>query len=129
MLAGVRVLILDDDPDMLEVVCLMLELQGAEVRGVASAPAGVQAVRDFGPHVIISDLSMPEADGFTFMKQVRGLPPQEGGATPALALSAHTFPEYKERAVDAGFDRYLSKPVDPSVVVEIIKELARPPAR
>jgi CheY-like chemotaxis protein len=123
-LDGVRIVLVDDDADSLDTMCLVLSLHGAETRGVRSAPQGLALVREFHPHVLVSDLSMPGDDGYTLIAQVRELPEAEGRHVPAVALTAHAYAEDRDRALAAGFQSYLSKPVEPDRVVDTVAKLA-----
>lgn len=123
-LDGVRIVMVDDDADSLDTICLVLTLHGAETRGVRTAPQGLEMVREFRPHVLVSDLSMPGEDGYTLIARVRQLPEEEGRHVPAVALTAHAYAEDRDRALRAGFQSYLSKPVEPERVVETVARLA-----
>ena len=122
-LAGVRVLVVDDDPDTLDAVCFVLELQGAIVVCVDNVEAALRVCEGDGLDVIVSDLMMPGQDGFMFLGRLRALSPPQG-TTPALALSAMTQGEAKERAHRAGFQAYLTKPVEPPRLVDTVARLA-----
>jgi CheY-like chemotaxis protein len=123
-LEGVRIVLVDDDGDSLDTMCLVLKLHGAETRGVRTAPQGLEPIREFHPHVLVSDLSMPGEDGYTFIARVRGLPEDQGRHVPAVALTAHAYAEDRERALRAGFQSYLCKPVEPDRVVDTVARLA-----
>jgi CheY-like chemotaxis protein len=116
-LAGVRVLIVDDDPDSLDTACFVLEMHGAQVRCVASVSAGVEAVAEFKPDVVLSDLCLPGEDGYSLIRRLRAMPPEKGGATPAVAMTAHSFYEDEGRALREGFQLFLTKPMDPERLV------------
>jgi CheY-like chemotaxis protein len=110
-LEGARVLVVEDDPDTLETLMMLLETQGAEVAGVLSAADALPALTSFRPDLLLSDIAMPGDDGFTLIARIRKRPPQDGGRIPAVALSAHVYPEDQERALAAGFQAFLNKPV------------------
>jgi CheY-like chemotaxis protein len=123
-LDGVRVLVVDDEPDTLAAVCMLLEVHGARVVAVLSAAQAREALRSFAPDVLVSDITMPGEDGLSLMASVHGLV-RGGAACPAaVALSALAGPEDRARALAAGFSRYLVKPVDPMVLVRAVAELA-----
>jgi CheY-like chemotaxis protein len=122
-LAGVRVLVVDDERDTRDVLEMLLRAHGAETRGMGSAAEGLACLRAFHPHVLVSDLAMPGEDGLVFIQRVRGLPRAEGGAVPSLALSAHVYNEDRERALAAGFDAFITKPVPPGALVACILAL------
>ena len=125
-LDGLRILLVDDDADSLDTMCLVLTLHGAETRGVRTAPQGFALVREFRPHVLVSDLSMPGEDGYSLIARIRALPEEEGRHVPAVALTAHAYAEDRDRALSAGFQSYLSKPVEPDRVVDAVARLAAP---
>jgi len=77
------------------------------------------------PDVIVSDIAMPEVDGYEFVQRVRSLPAERGGLTPALAITAHTGKEVQERALESGFQRHTSKPVDVDTFIVAVAELSR----
>ncbi len=120
-LAGVPVLALDDEPDALEALCLYLEMQGANVTCVTSPKAALTLLPSLRPDVVLSDLSMPEMDGVAFIREVRN----QGWVTPALAVSAFTDREWRNRALGAGFMGLLPKPVDLAVLAGEVARLAR----
>jgi CheY-like chemotaxis protein len=109
-LSGVRVLLADDDESAREAMTSLLSAQGAQVEAVASASEAVQAVGTFRPDVLVSDIGMPGEDGYELIRKVRML--GEGGRTPAIALTAFSRLEDRTRAMLAGFQSHLSKPVD-----------------
>lgn len=119
-LSGVRVLLVDDEEDALTITRLMLELHGAEVVAAPAAGEGLEKVQTYTPDIIISDISMPQMDGYQFIRAVRNLPAHKGRNTPALALSAFNRPRDRASALDAGFLAYLSKPV---LLQELIAEI------
>src|SRR2546427_8376538 len=97
-LRGVRVLIVDDAPYVLTVVTAILEADGAVVTAVDSADTALEILQRERPDVLLSDLSMPGKGGFWLIGQVRALPPDRGGATPAAALTAYTGPEQDRKS-------------------------------
>jgi CheY-like chemotaxis protein len=116
-LLGVRVLVVDDDPDTLDTACFVLEMHGAQVLSVASVSAGVAAIPDFRPDVVLSDLCLPGEDGYSLIRRLRALPPEQGGRTPAVAMTAHSFYDDEQRALREGFQLFLTKPMDPDRLV------------
>ena len=128
-LGGVEVLVVDDDADSLELVREALLQAGASVRGARSAREALEALREAPPGVLLSDIAMPDEDGYALIRRVRALPPDAGGRVRAAALTAFAFPEDKEQAMRAGFDDFLAKPIAPWELVEAVARLAgRPPA-
>ncbi|MGH7269094.1 MAG: ATP-binding protein [Polyangiaceae bacterium] len=120
-LGGTRVLLVDDDVDTRDLLKTALEAAGASVCAVADAREAFSAVKNEGPDVIVSDIAMPGEDGYDFMKKVRALPPDFGGQTPALALSALAQPADRARALAVGYQAHVAKPVDPRDLVRAVK--------
>ncbi|MEJ7729652.1 MAG: response regulator [Polyangiaceae bacterium] len=123
-LTGLRVLLVDDDPDGLELVAAMLRRDGAEVQMVASAEAVLAELPLWRPDVLVSDIGMPGMDGYELVRRIRALEPDKGGRTPALALTAFAHPQDRTRALAAGFNIYVPKPVDPTELAVSVANLA-----
>ena len=123
-LKNVRVLVVDDKVDSLEVCKMMLEIHDAEVEGAASANEAIRIVRQFRPHVIVGDIAMPDKDGYEMIRQIRELPDLEGGLTPAIALSAYTSELDRTRALLAGFQVHIAKPVNFEDIIESVTSLS-----
>jgi PAS domain S-box-containing protein len=119
-LSGLQILVVDDDADMREFLCFMLEQYGATVTSVASAREALTTLRQSPPNVVISDIGMPEMDGYMLMRQVRSLKPEQGGNIPAIALSAYAAEIDYQQAIAAGFQQHISKPVEPEKLVDAI---------
>jgi CheY-like chemotaxis protein len=109
-LEGVRVLVIDDDPNTLEMLSEALRIGGADVSAADSARRALDRVSDTRPDVIVSDIAMPGEDGFWLMHRIRQLPGRLG-RTPAIALTALARKEDRARAMQAGFQVHLAKPV------------------
>jgi CheY-like chemotaxis protein len=124
-LDGVSVVVVDDTPSVRDVVAAILEHGGATVTAVASAEAALAAVQRERPDVLVSDLSMPGKGGYWLIGQVRALPPERGGATPAAALTAHVGPEHRASVLRAGFQTHVEKPVSLRELIEVVAGLAR----
>jgi CheY-like chemotaxis protein len=124
----VSVLIVDDDTDSRELHATVLAHGGARVAAVESVRKALAAAEDTPPDVIVCDLAMPGDDGFTFIRTLRSWPSHNGGAIPALALTAYARLEDRARALEAGFQFHLSKPVEPDDLLEAVGRLARRPA-
>ena len=124
-LAGLRVLLVDDQPDILELLTEILAPCGTMVRAVATAREALELVRVWRPDVLVSDIAMPGEDGYWLINQVRALPPEEGGDTPAAALTAYVRVEERIKVLAAGFQLYVPKPVEPAELREVIARLAR----
>jgi signal transduction histidine kinase/ActR/RegA family two-component response regulator len=122
-LAKVKVLIIDDEPDASELVKRILTRCGANVKTAASCNEGLERLKSERPNVIISDISMPERNGYQFIAEVRKLSREIGGWTPAIALTAFASAEDKARAISAGFQQHLSKPVDSYELITAVKAL------
>lgn len=124
-LHGVRVLVVDDAPYVLEMVTEVLEQGGATVTAVGSAEAALARLQADRPHVLVSDLSMPGKGGYWLIGQVRALSPECGGATPAIALTAYAGPEHRASVLRAGFQSHVEKPVGVRNLAGVIAGLAR----
>lgn len=127
-LTGTSVLVVDDDRDARELIARILTDCHATVRIEASAREAFEALRADSPNLLISDLGMPEVDGFELLSWVRGLGRDRGGLTPAIALTAFARSEDRLRALEAGFNSHISKPVEPSELIAAVASLVRPPA-
>jgi CheY-like chemotaxis protein/anti-sigma regulatory factor (Ser/Thr protein kinase) len=125
VLDGVKVLVVDDEPDARELIAAALESCGAEVHVAASALDALDALEEAQPHVLLSDLGMPHEDGYALIRRVRSLDPDRGGAIPAAALTAYAGPEIGQRARAAGFQVHVAKPVEPSRIAAVVAELAQ----
>jgi PAS domain S-box-containing protein len=123
-LDGLRVLVVDDDPGTREVTAAILGPLGAEVVLAASAPEALDALVRRRPDVLVADIEMPGEDGYSLIKSVRSLPVGQGGATPAAALTAFARAEDRWRALDAGFQLHLAKPVEPLGLAIAVAHLA-----
>jgi CheY-like chemotaxis protein/anti-sigma regulatory factor (Ser/Thr protein kinase) len=123
-LAGVSVLIVDDDPDAREMLTLVLEDRGADVVSAPSAAEGLTALQTRVPDVLVSDIGMPGEDGHAFIRKVRRLGVNRGGQVPAVALTAYVTPADAANALDAGFNRHISKPIVADDVVRVVASLA-----
>jgi CheY-like chemotaxis protein len=124
-LSGTRVLVVEDDDDSREGLKIILERWGATVATAASAGEALERLKAFRPHVLLSDLAMPGEDGYSLIRRVRSLEAHEGGRTPAAALTAFARPDDRERALAAGYQRHVSKPLDPADLFAVVAALAR----
>jgi len=123
-LDGIRVLIVDDDQAGREIVARTLAEYAATARAVASAEVALEVFEDWCPDVLVCDIAMPQKDGYSLMREIRTL--QSGGNIPSIALTAHTRGIDRTRALSAGFNAYLQKPIDMQELVLTISRLARP---
>ncbi len=125
-LQGMSILVVDDDVDSRELIAFVLEQSGASVTSLTSAKEALQTLAQTPHSVLVSDVGMPEMDGYELMRQVRTLPPQSGGKIPAIALTAYAGEANQQQALSVGFQWHLSKPVDPDRLVAAIVELGKP---
>jgi signal transduction histidine kinase len=123
-LDGLHVLVVDDDDDTLDALRHLLEQSGARVSTASSASTAFLAFAGEPPDVLLSDIGMPGEDGFSLIRRVRGLDPERGGKVPAAALTAYTQPSDRDRALSAGFQAFLAKPVDPRELAGAVARLA-----
>jgi PAS domain S-box-containing protein len=124
-LGGVHVLVVDDEPDARALLKLLLEKCEALVTTAASASEALEAVRRAKPDVVISDIGMPEEDGYALIRMLRALPSDEGSDIPAVALTAYARSEDRTRALLSGFQSHVAKPVDATELVATVASLAR----
>ncbi|HEY9881710.1 MAG TPA: PAS domain S-box protein [Leptolyngbyaceae cyanobacterium] len=124
-LQGVQVLVVDDDTDTREFMVFLLEQAKASVISATSVSEALAILMQSQPDVLLSDIGMPEMDGYTLLQQVRALPPEQCGRIPAIALTAYAGDFNQQKALAAGFQRHLSKPVDPEQVIKVIAELVK----
>ncbi|QOY96256.1 PAS domain-containing protein [Massilia sp. UMI-21] len=125
-LNGLTVLVVDDARDGRELIARILTDCHARVRVAASAREAFDAMRTDRPDVLISDLGMPEVDGFELIAWVRALPREAGGQLPAIALTAFARPEDRLKALEAGFSTHISKPVEPGELIAAVASVAVP---
>ena len=123
VLSGVRLLVVDDEVDAREMLAEVLRATGASVAMAGSAAEALELLASVRPDLIISDIGMPDVDGYSLMRQVRALPRGSGEQTPAIALTAYTRREDAERAMDAGYQAHLTKPVEPRLLCSAIARL------
>jgi len=121
---GLRVLVVDDDVDARELLQVILENCGARVRTASSAAAALEAIRADVFDVLISDIGMPEEDGYSLIAKVRALGKERGGSLPAAALTAYAGEEDRIRVLRSGFQIHVPKPVSPSELVAVVANLA-----
>lgn len=124
-LSGIRVLVVDDEPDMREFLAFVLEDYGAQVEVVASAFEALEVLPQGKPDILLSDIGMPEMDGYTLIRKIRAMPPEQGGLLPAIALTAYAGEVDQTQALSAGFQKHVAKPVEPDKLAAIVASLAR----
>ncbi|HEY1549028.1 MAG TPA: ATP-binding protein, partial [Kofleriaceae bacterium] len=125
VLQGLRIVVIDDDEDAREVIADVLREAGATVETATNAADGLALLERDPPHILISDIGMPDEDGYSLLRKVRALPPERGGDVPAIALTAFARPEDFRRALDAGFQLHIAKPVTPDSLLAAVKVWAR----
>jgi CheY-like chemotaxis protein len=126
-LDGVRVLLVDDDPDALDLVTAILVGAGATARQCLSAADALTMLRQWRPDVLVSDIEMPGEDGYSLIRKVRALNPEEGSTTPAVALTAYGRTQDRMLSLAAGYSMHVPKPVDPGELTAIIASVAGRP--
>ena len=119
-LDGLRLLVIDDDRDVLELATAILANAGATVRTCGSAAEGFALMQQWRPDVLISDIEMPGEDGYALIRRVRALDPEHGGKTPAVALTAYGRIQDRMLALNAGYNMHVPKPADPAELTTII---------
>jgi len=124
-LDGLRVLVVDDEPDVRELLSEMLATCSAQVVTAGSTAEALQLVQELRPDVIVSDIGMPREDGYVLIRKVRALPHARGGRTPAVALTAYTRFEDRTKALIAGFNLHVPKPVEPAELIAVLMSLTR----
>ncbi|RPH54150.1 response regulator, partial [bacterium] len=126
LLEGVRVLVVEDEVDTRDLLVTALEQCGAAVTAVATSPEALDAFEASGtvPDVLVSDIGLPGEDGYELLRKVRSLATGRGGDVPAAALTAFARAEDRLRALEAGFQTHLAKPIDPSELVATVARLA-----
>jgi PAS domain S-box-containing protein len=123
VLKDLRILIVDDEPDTQLLLTTIIESGGAKVETAASANEALCIIEQFEPHLLISDIAMPDEDGFSLIRKLRILSPRQVAYTPAIALTAYAREEDRNKALEAGFQRHMAKPINPEDLVTVITEL------
>lgn len=125
-LDGLRILIVDDDADIRDLLTYTLEVCGAEVIAAASADEAISALTESSApaNILISDIGMPDEDGYALLRRVRALEPEKGGGIPAIALTAYARTQDRRAALLAGFQSHVAKPVEPAELIAVIANLA-----
>ncbi|ARV60940.1 hybrid sensor histidine kinase/response regulator [Nostocales cyanobacterium HT-58-2] len=125
VLDGVQILVVDDETDTRDFLVAAVEMCGAEVIAVSSAIEAIQAISDHRLDILVSDIGMPEEDGYSLIRKVRMLPKEQGGDIPAVALTAYARTEDRTRSLFEGFQMHLSKPVEPEVLATVVASLVK----
>jgi PAS domain S-box-containing protein len=122
-LDGLRLLVVDDEEDALTLVSRVLMAHGAEVHAATSSRDALAKLANVRPDVIVSDIGMPGEDGYALIRKIRALPSEQGGRTPAIALTAYARKDDAHRAFAAGFQLHVSKPVEPAELANMVANL------
>jgi CheY-like chemotaxis protein len=122
-LDGMSVLVVDDEPDTRELLSHLLADCHARVHTASSAREGIEALQRLKPDALISDIGMPGQDGYQFIRAVRGLPAERGGRTPAIAVTAFARSEDRTRAMLAGYQLHIAKPIEPHELLAALASL------
>jgi PAS domain S-box-containing protein len=125
MLNGLRVLLVEDDADSRELVVRVLRDRGADVTATSSAADAMRVFPSLKPDVLVSDIGMPEQDGYALIAQIRSLAAENGGHVPAIALTALARPEDRNKALRVGYQVHVPKPVDADELAKVVKDVAR----
>jgi PAS domain S-box-containing protein len=120
ILTGVRILVVDDDPDNLELISFLLEHEGATVTAMTSPRRAIELMANQSFDLVVSDIGMPELNGYELIQQLQVLP---NYSAPALVLTAFVYQEDQQRAIEAGFQAYLTKPIDPIELLNVVSRL------
>ncbi|MEA5623423.1 response regulator [Nostoc sp. UHCC 0251] len=126
-LAGLRVLVVDDEADTRNFLSFMFEEYGAVATAVGSVDEALAVLEQAKPDILISDIGMSEKNGYTLIRKLRSLEPEKGGCIPAIALTAYTREEDRLEALSAGFQQHLSKPIDPTKLIAMVANILKLP--
>ncbi|HZF40880.1 MAG TPA: response regulator [Blastocatellia bacterium] len=125
-LAGMRILVVDDEPDCATLTGYLLSQWGADVKIVISATEALEVFEQYEkwpPDILVSDIQMPGIDGYALMREVRKMDPDRGGNVPAIALTAYTRAEDRIRALVAGFQIHIAKPFEPVELLTVVESI------
>lgn len=125
LLSGVNVLLVDDDSDTLKLMTTALTRRHATVTAVSSAGEAIKAIRQQRPDVLVSDIAMPDEDGYGLIEKIRLLETNEAESIPAVAITAYAKEEDREKALSSGFQIYLAKPVELTELISVVARAAR----
>jgi CheY-like chemotaxis protein/anti-sigma regulatory factor (Ser/Thr protein kinase) len=125
LLSGLRVLVVDDDADTLQLMTTALTSRQATVTAVSSAGEALEAIKASRPDVLVSDIAMPDEDGYGLIRRIRSLEDYSSSAIPAVAITAYAKEEDRHRALSSGFQIYLAKPIELTELVSVVAKAAR----
>jgi CheY-like chemotaxis protein len=125
-LDGLHALIVEDESDTSDLLVHLLAGYGARVTAVASTTEALAELEQDRPDVLIGDIGLPTQDGYALIRKVRALPPERGGRTPAVALTAFASADDRRRALEAGYQAHVAKPFEPELLVTLVAQLADP---
>jgi len=123
-LSGLRILVVDDDSDSRDIIAIILGQANAEVRSAGDALQALKLMDEWEPDVLLSDIAMPQIDGYELIRRVRARPPQSGGNIAAAALTAYARREDRLRILSAGFHMHIPKPVEPAELITVVANIA-----
>ena len=123
-LQGLKILAVDDEADARELLIEVLQGCGATVTAVGSAQEALKILERLKPDILLSDIGMPDADGYSLIRQVRALDAAQGGETIAIALTAYARTEDRIRALETGFQMHVAKPIEPAELVAVVKSFS-----
>jgi two-component system, OmpR family, response regulator len=122
---GLRLLVVDDDLDTRKLLTILFELDGAEVMAANSAEEALEILSYFQPDVLISDICLPDEDGYSLLRKIKKLGIERGRITPAIAVSAYVMDEDRQYAYLAGYKKYLHKPINLDELAKAVHDLAQ----
>jgi len=123
ILAGLKVLVVDDEPDNRDFLMVALEYFGASATAAATAAEAIDILQQSPPHILVSDIGMPVEDGYWLIRKVRSSASDKIKRLPAVALTAYASEEDRDRALAAGYDEHLTKPIDPALLATVLAKL------
>ncbi|AVH68533.1 response regulator [Nostoc sp. 'Peltigera membranacea cyanobiont' N6] len=122
-LNGLRVLVVDDNEDCLCIVTFILSDYQAQTKTATSVDEAIEAIEEWKPDIVISDIGMPNKDGYSLVSSIRNKEASMGGFLPAVALTSYVYPEDISEAIDAGFQEVIRKPFEPDELVAVLARL------
>ncbi|OUL23848.1 response regulator [Nostoc sp. T09] len=122
---GLRLLVVDDDLDTRKLLTILFELDGAEVIAATSASEALEIISCFQPDVLISDICLPDEDGYSLLRKIKKLDLEQARTTPAIALSAYIMDEDRKYALSAGYQKYLHKPINLDELAKAVSDLVQ----